>query len=92
MCPDLVGAFCFLRLPPLQGLSGLFGVDSNFLGHTLGIPAELLNVRNNASRSNGGGFFFRARLRPRLHARRSSRRFFLIPPWSAEACSRFSPH
>ena len=40
----------------LQGLSGLFGVDSNLLGRTLGIPAELLNVRNNASR-NTGGFF-----------------------------------
>jgi hypothetical protein len=40
-----------------QGLSGLFGVDSNLLGRTLGIPAELLNVRSSASRSNGGGFF-----------------------------------
>jgi len=40
----------------LQGLSGLFGVDSNLLGRTLGIPAELLNVRNNASRNNGGFF------------------------------------
>jgi hypothetical protein len=40
----------------LQGLSGVFGVDSNLLGRTLGIPAELLNVRNNASR-NTGGFF-----------------------------------
>ena len=41
----------------LQGLSGLFGVDSNLLGRTLGIPAELLNVRNNASRTSGNGFF-----------------------------------
>ena len=41
----------------LQGLSGLFGVDSNLLGRTLGIPAELLNVRANASRNTGGGFF-----------------------------------
>jgi hypothetical protein len=41
----------------LQGLSGLFGVDSNLLGRTLGIPAELLNVRANASRNSGGGFF-----------------------------------
>jgi len=32
-------------------------VDSNLLGRTLGIPAELLNVRANASRSNGSGFF-----------------------------------
>jgi len=40
----------------LQGLSGLFGVDSNLLGRTLGIPAELFNVRSNASKS-GNGFF-----------------------------------
>src|SRR6266481_3253213 len=45
------------QMAALQGLSGLFGVDSNLLGRTLGIPAELLNVRANASRSNGGGFF-----------------------------------
>jgi hypothetical protein len=45
------------QMAALQGLSGLFGVDSNLLGRTLGIPAELLNVRSNASRSNGGGFF-----------------------------------
>ncbi len=37
----------------LQGLSGLYGVDSNLLGRTLGIPAELLNTRANASRSSG---------------------------------------
>jgi len=29
------------------------GVDSNLLGRTLGIPAELLNVRANASRPSG---------------------------------------
>jgi hypothetical protein len=40
----------------LQGLSGLFGVDSNLLGRTLGIPSELLNVRSNASKG-GNGFF-----------------------------------
>jgi hypothetical protein len=45
------------QMAALQGLSGLFGIDSNLLGRTLGIPAELLNVRNNASRTNGGGFF-----------------------------------
>ncbi len=45
------------QMAALQGLSGLFGVDTNLLGRTLGIPAELLNVRANASRSNGGGFF-----------------------------------
>jgi hypothetical protein len=37
----------------LQGLSGLFGVDTNLLGRTLGIPSELLNVRANASRPSG---------------------------------------
>ena len=37
----------------LQGLSGLFGVDTNLLGRTLGIPAELLNVRAQASRPSG---------------------------------------
>src|SRR5690242_1632629 len=41
------------QMAALQGLSGLFGVDTNLLGRTLGIPAELLNVRNNASRPNG---------------------------------------
>ena len=44
------------QMAALQGLSGLFGVDTNLLGRTLGIPAELLNVRANASRG-GGGFF-----------------------------------
>jgi len=41
------------QMAALQGLSGLFGVDSNLLGRTLGIPAELLNVRANASRPSG---------------------------------------
>jgi hypothetical protein len=45
------------QMAALQGLSGLFGIDSNLLGRTLGIPAELLNVRANASRGSGGGFF-----------------------------------
>jgi hypothetical protein len=45
------------QMAALQGLSGLFGVDSNLLGRTLGIPAELLNARNNASRTSGNGFF-----------------------------------
>jgi hypothetical protein len=44
------------QLAALQGLSGLFGMDTNLLGRTLGIPADLLNARANASRS-GGGFF-----------------------------------
>jgi hypothetical protein len=45
------------QMAALQGLSGLFGIDSNLLARTLGIPAELLNVRANASRNTGGGFF-----------------------------------
>jgi hypothetical protein len=45
------------RMSALQGLSGLYGVDSNLLGRSLGIPAELLNTRANASRGTGGGFF-----------------------------------
>src|SRR5713226_9015322 len=44
------------QMAALQGLSGLFGVDSNLLGRTLGIPADLLRVRANAS-GGGGGFF-----------------------------------
>jgi hypothetical protein len=43
------------QMAALRGLSGLYGVDSSLLGRTLGIPAELLNARANASR--GGGFF-----------------------------------
>ena len=42
------------QMAALQGLSGLYGVDTNLLGRTLGIPADLLNTRANASRS---GFF-----------------------------------
>jgi hypothetical protein len=37
----------------LQGLSGLYGIDTNLLGRTLGIPAQLLNVRANSSRPSG---------------------------------------
>jgi hypothetical protein len=44
------------QMSALQGLSGLYGVDSNLLGKTLGIPSQLLNVRANAGRS-GQGFF-----------------------------------
>ena len=44
------------QMSALQGLSGLYGVDSNLLGRTLGIPAQLLNTRANASRNNGGFF------------------------------------
>jgi len=41
------------QMAGLQGLSGLYGVDTNLLGRTLGIPSELLNTRANASRSTG---------------------------------------
>jgi hypothetical protein len=41
------------QMAGLQGLSGLYGVDSNLLGRTLGIPSQLLNVRANASRPSG---------------------------------------
>ena len=51
------------QMAALQGLSGLFGVDTNLFGRTLGIPAELLNTRANASRPSG--FFYR---RPRARA------------------------
>src|SRR2546430_8745638 len=44
------------QMAALQGLSGIFGTDSNLLSRSLGIPAELLNARANASR-NSGGFF-----------------------------------
>jgi hypothetical protein len=35
----------------LQGLAGLYGVDANMLSRTLGIPAELLGVRQRADGS-----------------------------------------
>lgn len=44
------------QLAALHGLSGLYGIDTNLLARGLGIPAELLNTRANASR-NSGGFF-----------------------------------
>jgi len=45
------------QLAALHGLSGLYGIDSNLLSRTLGIPAELLNTRSNASRAGGSSFF-----------------------------------
>ena len=42
------------QLAALEGLSGLYGVDATLLGRALGIPADLLNVRQAASRSTGG--------------------------------------
>jgi hypothetical protein len=41
------------QMAALQGLSGVFGVDSNLLGRTLGIPAELLNTATQGARSTG---------------------------------------
>jgi hypothetical protein len=41
------------QLDALQGLAGLYGVDSNLVSRGLGIPADLLNARANASRSSG---------------------------------------
>jgi len=38
----------------LEGLSGLYGVDATLLARAMGIPADLLNVRQAASRSNPG--------------------------------------
>jgi hypothetical protein len=40
----------------LQGLSGLYGVDATLLARSLGIPSDLLNVRQANSRSNPGFF------------------------------------
>src|SRR5690242_7359951 len=44
------------QMSALQGLSGLYGVDTNLLGRTLGIPSQLLGVRASVSRP-GAGFF-----------------------------------
>jgi hypothetical protein len=41
------------QMAPQQGLSGLFGVDSNLFGRTLGISSQLLSVRANASCPSG---------------------------------------
>jgi len=46
------------QLAALEGLSGLYGVDATLLSRALGIPADLLNVRQSASRSSGSGFRF----------------------------------
>ena len=44
------------QLAALQGLSSLYGVDTRLLAQGMGIPAELLAVRQRAS--SGGGFRF----------------------------------
>jgi hypothetical protein len=44
------------QLAALQGLSGIYGVDSTLLARAMGIPSDLLNVRQASSRSNPGFF------------------------------------
>ena len=44
------------QMAALQGISGLYGMDTNLLGRTLGIPAQLLNTRAQAGRSQPGFF------------------------------------
>jgi hypothetical protein len=46
------------QLSALQGLSGLYGVNSSLLGRTLGIPSELLNVNANAAKTPTFGSSF----------------------------------
>ena len=41
------------QLSALQGLSGLYGVDSSMLSQAMNVPTGLLNVRQNASRPTG---------------------------------------
>ena len=72
------------QLAALQGLSGLYGVDTNLLGRTLGIPSELLNVRANASRPSG--FFSTLGRKPGQLAGRDSGIVFVV----AEAGNRYS--
>ena len=43
------------RLAGLSALGQMYGIDTNLLGRAMGIPPELLGVRQNASR---GGFGF----------------------------------
>ena len=43
------------QLAALQGLSGLYGVNSSLLGRTLGIPSQLLNTRTNLANAPGFG-------------------------------------
>ena len=45
------------QLSALEGLSGLYGVDATLLARAMGVPADLLNVRQAASRG-GNGFRF----------------------------------
>jgi len=51
------------QLSALEGLSGLYGVDATLLARAMGVPADLLNVRQAASRG-GNGFRFGLGLGP----------------------------
>ena len=46
------------QLSALQGLSGLYGVNSSLLGRTLGIPGQLLNTRTSLANAPGFGTSF----------------------------------
>jgi hypothetical protein len=46
------------QLTALQGLSGLYGVNTSLLGRTLGIPGQLLNTRTNLANAPGFGSSF----------------------------------
>jgi hypothetical protein len=39
----------------LNALGQTYGIDTNLLGKAMGVPAELLGVRQRASASPGGG-------------------------------------
>jgi hypothetical protein len=46
------------QLTALQGLTGLYGVNTSLLGRTLGIPGQLLNTRTNLANAPGFGSTF----------------------------------
>lgn len=46
------------QLAALQGLSGLYGVNTSLLGRTLGIPSQLLGTRSNLASTPGFGTAF----------------------------------
>ncbi|HKV06305.1 MAG TPA: hypothetical protein VJO53_14505 [Candidatus Acidoferrales bacterium] len=43
------------NLAGLNALGETYGIDTNLLGKAMGVPAELLSVRQRASGSSGGG-------------------------------------
>ena len=45
------------QLSALQGLSGLYGTNSNLLGRAIGVPSNLLSVDANVARNPGPGSF-----------------------------------